>query len=57
MIKRYIIRPTVPVQSDKKYWIIIASDMQSAWRKFVTQHFGPMKPNPSEWDISLHSYM
>lgn len=37
------------------YWTISAKDMQSAWRKFTCHYFGPELPDPSDYDISLHS--
>ena len=35
------------------FWLIVASDMQTAWNKFCTQRFGVLKPNPADYDISL----
>lgn len=32
---------------------IVAHTMDSAWRKFVTQRFGALKPDPAHYDISL----
>ncbi len=37
------------------YWDIGANSLESAWRKFVTQRFGALKPNPSDYDIR-HEY-
>lgn len=36
-------------------WIIAANSMESAWRKFCTQRFGLLLPDPADFDISLHS--
>lgn len=32
---------------------IVASTKEIAWRKFVTQHFGPLKPNPRDWLVEI----
>ena len=32
--------------------IITALDKKSAWRKFVTQRFGALKPGPGEYDVT-----
>ena len=41
------------IPGDKRYWDICANSLESAWRKFCVQHFGPMQPNPSDYDINL----
>jgi hypothetical protein len=42
-------------QGTAAYWDIGANSIESAWRKFVTQRFGILKPNPSDYDIRLES--
>ncbi len=59
-VKRYRIRP-VDLQvrqamletRGEAFVDVAANDMASAWRKFVTQRFGALKPDPAQWDISL----
>lgn len=60
LLKYYRVRATEPaiieaLKADgRDAWIdIVAGDMASAWRKFVTQRFGVLKPNPLHYDIRL----
>lgn len=34
-------------------WSIVAHDVASVWRKFKAQRFGPLCPNPNDYDITL----
>ena len=34
-------------------WSIVAHDVASVWRKFVTQRFFILGPTPSDYDITL----
>lgn len=45
----------VASMSHPHYWDIGANSLESAWRKFVTQRFGALKPNPADYDIR-HEY-
>ena len=59
IIKRYRIRATdatvhaAMVAQGTPYIDIVANDIASAWRKFVGQRFGALKPDPAQWDITL----
>jgi len=59
IIKRYRIRAiddkvhAAMVAQGTPYIDIAANDIGSAWRKFVVQRFGALKPDPAQWDISL----
>ena len=37
----------------KDYLDVIANNLESAWRKFIVQRFGVLKPNPASFDIHL----
>jgi hypothetical protein len=32
-------------------WRMTAHSLESAWRKFKTQHFGILTPNPADYDV------
>ena len=36
-------------------WVIAARTLESAWRKFKTQHFGVLGPNPADYDVRFDS--
>lgn len=42
-------------QGTVTYWDIGANSLESAWRKFITQRFGILKPNAEDYDIRLES--
>ena len=47
-LKTHLIEHGQPIS-----WLIVASNMRSAWDKFCIQRFGVLKPNPANYDISL----
>lgn len=62
MLKYYRVRAINPdllqvfhAQGTTAYWDIGANSLESAWRKFVTQRFGILKPNAADYDIRLES--
>ena len=40
----------------RKTWIILAGDMESAWRRFVKEGYGGDVPDPGAYDIRYHSF-
>lgn len=42
---------TLEAEGRETQWDYAASDMASAWEKFVRQRFGALCPNPSDYDI------
>ena len=50
-LNRYAITPREPPTLIVA--TIVASSPTSAWRKFVTQHFGVLKPARNAYNISL----
>ena len=62
MLKYYRVRAINPdlvavfqAQGAVAYWDIGANSLESAWRKFVTQRFGILKPQAADYDIRLES--
>ena len=62
MLKYYRVRAINPdlvqvfaKQGTASYWDIGANSLESAWRKFVCQRFGVLKPDPADYDIRLES--
>lgn len=62
LFKQYIVRTTNPDLAQhlvnvgqKSHWMIVANSLESAWRKFQRQQFGDLLPDPTDYDISLHS--
>jgi len=44
-----LLNPEIP--GDTRAWMKAAPDIESAWRKFVVQHFGILKPKAADYDI------
>lgn len=44
-----LLNPEIP--GEPRTWLKAAPSIESAWRKFATQHFGALKPNAADYDI------
>lgn len=57
LLKQYkvtILNADIAAQAGKEVFVITASGIESAWRKFKRQHFGTLQPNPSDYDVSFY---
>ena len=41
----------------RKKWLILAGDMQSAWRRFVIEGYGGHVHDAGAYDIRFHSFV
>lgn len=51
ILKHFVITAVDPALRETRF-LITANSIESAWRKFCTQHFGALKPDPHLYDVN-----
>lgn len=50
------IKAALKERGEPTAWWPVANDRESAWRKFCTQQFGALKPNPADYSVATKPF-